>query len=76
MLIPGMPLFNMMILSQTVNAVLLPVILALVLKLANDRAVMGQYRNSRFTNILAIGITVLIILVTVVLLLEPIINFV
>lgn len=75
-LIPGMPLFNMMILSQTVNAVLLPVILALVLKLANDRAVMGQYRNSRFTNILAVGITVLIILVTVVLLLEPIINFV
>ena len=71
-LIPGMPLFQMMILSQTLNAVLLPVILVLVLKLANDRAVMGQYRNSRLTNILAIAITVLIVFVTGVLLLEPI----
>ena len=75
-LIPGMPLFNMMILSQTVNAVLLPVILALVLKLANDRAVMGQYRNSRLTNILAIGITALIVLVTFGLLLEPLLSLV
>lgn len=70
-LIPGMPLFQMMILSQTLNAVLLPVILVLVLKLANDRAVMGQYRNSRLTNTLAIAITTLIVFVTAVLLLEP-----
>lgn len=71
-LIPGMPLFQMMILSQTFNAILLPVILVLVLQLANDRAVMGQYRNTRLTNILAIAITILIVLVTAVLLLEPI----
>ena len=71
-LIPGMPLFQMMILSQTLNAILLPVILVLVLQLANDRAVMGQYRNTRLTNILAIAITILIVLVTAVLLLEPI----
>ena len=75
-LIPGMPLFPMMILSQTLNAVLLPVILALVLKLANDRAIMGQYRNSKLTNLLAITITILIVVVTAVLLLEPIINIV
>jgi len=71
-LVPGMPLFQMMILSQTLNAILLPVILVLVLQLANDRAVMGQYRNTRLTNILAIAITILIVLVTAVLLLEPI----
>ena len=73
-LIPGMPLFQMMILSQTLNAILLPVILVLVLQLANDRAVMGQYRNTRLTNILAIAITILIVLVTAVLLLEPIVS--
>ena len=73
-LIPGMPLFQMMILSQTLNAILLPVILVLVLQLANDRAVMGQYRNTRLTNILAIAITILIVLVTAVLLLEPILS--
>jgi len=75
-LIPGMPLFQMMILSQTLNAVLLPVILALVLKLANDRAVMGNYRNSKVTNILAIAITFLIVFVTAVLLFEPLIELI
>lgn len=71
-LIPGMPLFQMMILSQTLNAILLPLILALVLKLANDRALMGEFHNSKLTNILAIAITTLIVFVTAVLLLEPI----
>jgi Mn2+/Fe2+ NRAMP family transporter len=75
-LIPGMPLFRMMILSQSLNAILLPVILALVLKLANDRAIMGQYRNSKLTNILAIAITILIVSVTVVLLFEPLLNLI
>lgn len=75
-LIPDMPLFQMMILSQTLNALLLPVILALVLRLANDRALMGNYRNSRLTNILAIAITLLIIFVTAILLLEPIIRLI
>jgi len=64
----------MMILSQTINAILLPVILALVLKLANDQAVMGRYRNSKLTNVLAIIITSLIVLVTIVLLFEPLIR--
>lgn len=75
-LIPGMPLFQVMILSQTLNAILLPIILALVLQLANDKAIMGQYRNSKLTNILAITITALIIIVTVVLLFEPILSIV
>lgn len=75
-LIPGMPLFQMMILSQTLNAILLPVILLLVLRLANDKAVMGKYRNSRLTNILAIAITVLIVAVTAILLLEPLLSIV
>ena len=72
-LIPGMPLFQVMITSQTLNAVLLPLILVLVLQLANDEAIMGQYRNSRVTNVLAIAITALIVIVTAVLLLEPLI---
>lgn len=75
-LIPGMPLFQMMILSQTLNAILLPVILVLVLRLANDKAVMGKYRNTRLTNILAIAITTLIVAVTAILLLEPFLKIV
>jgi Mn2+/Fe2+ NRAMP family transporter len=75
-LIPGMPLFQMMIFSQTLNAILLPVILVLVLRLANDKAVMGKYRNTRLTNILAIAITALIVAVTAILLLEPLLKIV
>jgi NRAMP (natural resistance-associated macrophage protein)-like metal ion transporter len=67
-LIPGMPLFQIMWLSQSVNAILLPVLLVLVLKLVNQRVVMGAWVNKRFQNILAGGLTVMIALVTVALL--------
>ncbi|MCK9246156.1 MAG: Nramp family divalent metal transporter [Anaerolineaceae bacterium] len=70
-LIPGLPLFRLMILSQAMNAILLPVLLLLILKLANDQNIMGMYTNKKMVNILAYGITGLIMLVTIVLLIEP-----
>lgn len=65
---PGIQLFPLMWLSQTLNAILLPVILVLMLRLANDRGLMGRWANSRPTNVLAGAITALIMLVTAVLL--------
>ncbi|MGC9520694.1 MAG: Nramp family divalent metal transporter [Anaerolineae bacterium] len=59
-LIPGIPLFPIMWASQAVNALLLPVLLILVLKLANDRQVMGEWTNSRLQNVLAWGLTAFI----------------
>lgn len=73
-LIPGIPLFPIMWLSQAVNAILLPVLLVLVLKLVNNRRVMGDWVNRRLQNILAWGLTGLIALVTVVLLASPLLN--
>lgn len=70
-LIPGIPLFPIMILSQAMNAILLPVLLLLILKLANDKYIMGEYRNKKVVNILSYGITALIIVVTIFLILEP-----
>jgi Mn2+/Fe2+ NRAMP family transporter len=67
-LVPGIPLFPIMWASQALNAVLLPVLLILVLKLANDRRVMGDWCNSRLQNVLAWGLTVLIGCVAVLLL--------
>jgi len=67
-LIPGIPLFSIMWISQSVNAILLPILLFLVLKLSNNRLLMGDWVNKRFQNILAIGLTVLISLVTLILL--------
>lgn len=70
-LIPGIPLFPIMWISQAVNAILLPVLLVLVLKLVNNRRVMGDWVNRRWQNVLAWGLTGLIALVTVVLLTSP-----
>ena len=67
-LIPRIPLFPIMWLSQTLNAVLLPVLLVLVLKLTNNDQLMGDWKNKCFQNILAVGLTVFISLVTVALL--------
>ncbi|MEJ5309362.1 MAG: Nramp family divalent metal transporter [Anaerolineae bacterium] len=73
-LIPGIPLFPIMLFSQSLNAILLPVLLVLVLRLVNNRRVMGEWVNRRWQNILAWTLTILISLVTVVLLLSPFLN--
>jgi len=70
-LIPGIPLFPMMWLSQSVNAILLPVLLILVLKLVNSPRVMGSWTNSSLQNILAWGLTGMIVLATLALLFSP-----
>ena len=67
-LIPGIPLFPIMWLSQTLNAIFLPVLLVLVLKLSNNEQLMGRWKNKRFQNFLAGGLTIFISLVTVALL--------
>ncbi|HHE72627.1 MAG TPA: divalent metal cation transporter [Chloroflexi bacterium] len=70
-LLPGIPLFPLMWLSQSVNAILLPVLLVLVLKLVNNPRVMGSWTNSRLQNVLIWGITAIIIIATLALLLSP-----
>jgi Mn2+/Fe2+ NRAMP family transporter len=69
-LVPGIPLFPLMWLSQSLNAVLIPVILVLMLKLVNDHRIMGKWTNSRLGNVLAWGMTAFIALSTVVMLLS------
>jgi len=66
-LIPGIPLFPLMWLAQAINAILLPVILVLVLKLINDKSIMGSWTNRRWQNALAWALTVGISAVTVML---------
>jgi len=71
-LIPGIPLFPIMWLSQAMNAVLLPVLLVLILKLANDRRLMGEWTNGRGQNALVAGLTILIALITIGLFVLPV----
>jgi Mn2+/Fe2+ NRAMP family transporter len=52
-LLPIRSLIQAMLISQTFNGVLLPVILITMLVLINDKRLMGKFSNSRIFNILA-----------------------
>lgn len=44
-LIPKLPLIKVMLISQTINGLLLPVVLTCMLKIIRDRDIMGNYVN-------------------------------
>jgi Mn2+/Fe2+ NRAMP family transporter len=52
-LIPHMPLFRIILVSQVINGFLLPVVLVLMLRLINKPRLMGEYVNSRVYNAIA-----------------------
>jgi Mn2+/Fe2+ NRAMP family transporter len=60
-LLPIESLIKAMLSSQTLNGVLLPIILIVMLKLINDRRLMGRFKNGRVFNLVA-WITVLIVI--------------
>jgi NRAMP (natural resistance-associated macrophage protein)-like metal ion transporter len=51
MFVPESSLIGVMLFSQAANGVLLPLILILMLKLINDKSLMGEYVNSRGKNV-------------------------
>ena len=62
-LLPAFPLVRMILLSQVLNGVLLPIILILILILANRRDLMGKWVNSRIYNVTAYAtVAVMIVL--------------
>jgi Mn2+/Fe2+ NRAMP family transporter len=60
-LLPKLPLFLIMFVSQILNGVLLPFILIFILIIINDKKIMGEYTNKRGFNII-IWITTIIML--------------
>jgi NRAMP (natural resistance-associated macrophage protein)-like metal ion transporter len=59
-LIPGLPLIQLLIIVQVINGMLLPILLVYILKLVNDRRLMGRYTNGPVKNAIALGTTVLL----------------
>ncbi len=57
-MLPNLPLLRVMLVSQVINGMLLPVVLIFMLKLVNNRRIMGDHVNSRGYNFVA-GTTVL-----------------
>jgi Mn2+/Fe2+ NRAMP family transporter len=67
-LLPVRSLVQAMLASQTLNGVLLPIVLVVMLRLINDKRVMGKYVNGRVANVISwiavallIGLTILLV---------------
>lgn len=67
-LLPKAPLIKIMLMSQGVNGILLPVILIFVMKIINDKRIMGDHTNKPLGNIIAWLTVFGIVLATVILL--------
>ncbi|HEY4767700.1 MAG TPA: Nramp family divalent metal transporter [Candidatus Limnocylindria bacterium] len=65
-LIPGLPLIGLILVSQYLNGILLPVILFFMLRLVNNPRIMGTYTNPTWLNVLAWGLTGLVTMLTLV----------
>lgn len=73
-LIPGIPQIRLLIATQTINGLLLPVILIAIVSLANNEEIMGEYRNRLSHNILAIGTTITVSILSLMLIGRSIID--
>ena len=67
MLIPNIPLVKVMIISQDINGILLPIILIFVMKIINDKKIMGEHTNKPIGNIISWLTIIGIIAATIVL---------
>jgi Mn2+/Fe2+ NRAMP family transporter len=66
-MIPGLPLIQVMFLAQVLNALLLPFILVFVMLLARDREIMGSLASGRLLGTIGWVSTALLILLSLVL---------
>jgi NRAMP (natural resistance-associated macrophage protein)-like metal ion transporter len=55
---PNVPLIPLILVSQNVNGLLLPIVLIFILKLAGDRRIMGDHANGRLSQVIGIGTAV------------------
>lgn len=65
-LVPGLSLVNIILVTQQIAGVLCPVVLIFMIKLVNDKEIMGQHVNNKLQNFIA-KFTVILIIVLVIL---------
>ena len=70
--VPNLPLIRVLLVTQVINGLLLPIVLFTVMRLVNDRELMGDHVNGNLHNIAAwlttiivTGLSVLYILITI-----------
>lgn len=72
---PFFPLFKIVLYTQSLNGLLLPVFFYFILKIINNRELMGRYVNGRFYNIFAVTSSVLIVIASTVAIISSFIGF-
>jgi NRAMP (natural resistance-associated macrophage protein)-like metal ion transporter len=66
-MLPKIPLIQIMLISQVINGLVLPFVLVAMLIIINDKKIMGEHTNSRLNNIISIAFTIAISLLSLVL---------
>ena len=73
MLIPGVPIAGVAIGTQTLDGVLLPILLVFIILLANDRRLLGTPpQRASIYNVIAVGLATVLTLLTSVLVLTTV----
>ncbi|WP_112433354.1 Nramp family divalent metal transporter [Thermogemmatispora tikiterensis] len=67
-LIPGLPIFQVLIILQDINTAMLPIILVFIILLVNNRRLMGKHRNSLLFNIFGWATVLFVSVLTLILL--------
>lgn len=63
-LVPGIPQIRLLLATQTVNGLLLPIILLAIVRLASSEEIMGKHKNGRLFNLFAWSITLVVSLLS------------
>lgn len=74
-LIPGLPLFRVLVGVYVLNGLLLPIELFAILKLINNRDLMGEHVNGRIYNIIAWIVVIIVTLLSLTLILTTVLEW-
>ena len=64
-MVPNLPLFRVLLVTQVINGLLLPVVLFAVLRLVNNRELMGTHVNGPFYNVAAWLTAIIVTIISV-----------
>ncbi|HKG78324.1 MAG TPA: Nramp family divalent metal transporter [Pyrinomonadaceae bacterium] len=64
-IVPNLPLFRVLLVTQVINGLLLPIVLFAVLRLVNNRELMGSYVNGPLYNIAAWSTAIVVTILSV-----------
>ncbi|MEK6333415.1 MAG: Nramp family divalent metal transporter [Acidobacteriota bacterium] len=71
-MMPGLPLIQVLLVTQVINGILLPVVLIAILRLVNNRELMGAHVNGPLLNIAAWATTIVVSALSLLLILTTI----